>query len=120
MRCNPWSAEIVARPYSDLLKDEAVYPDFRLRMDHNTVGVRDKKAAANLAVQRNFGSGHNTPEAMTNSGPTTNDSSERGSVMVPALVLPNSFQKLSTWIPKSFGYLARPIRLLFTAINGAR
>ena len=56
----------IAVPGADcnLLEYQAIDSDLGVRMNHDAIGVRNKKAAANLAVERNIGTGHRTPKAM--------------------------------------------------------
>ncbi|MBD2750531.1 hypothetical protein IC232_28170 [Microvirga sp. BT688] len=54
----------------DLLEDEAVGADFGIRMDNDTVRVRNKEAAADLAVKGYIDPCHDAPETVTQHGPT--------------------------------------------------
>ena len=58
----------IAVPGADcnLLEYQAIDSDLGVRMDHDAVGVRNQKAAANLAVEWNIGTGHRAPKAMPN------------------------------------------------------
>jgi hypothetical protein len=54
----------VAGADCNLLEYQTIDSDLDVRMDHDAIGMRDKKAATNLAVERNIGTGHRTPKAM--------------------------------------------------------
>ena len=61
----------IAVPGADcnLLEYQAIDSDLGVRMDHDAIGMRNKKTAANLAVEGNIGTGHRAPKAVPNDQP---------------------------------------------------
>jgi hypothetical protein len=72
-----------------LLKEQTVWPDFRIGMDHDTVGMRQEKPAGDPAVEGDIGSGDDTPETVPQHMPRTGDPSQRPSSWLMTLVPPN-------------------------------
>ena len=55
-----------SRSDGHLLKDQAVDANRCARRDDDPVGMRNQKAAANVTIQRNFSTGNNAPEGVSN------------------------------------------------------
>ena len=47
-----------------LLEQQAVWPDFRIRMDDHPIGMRQHQSAAQPAIERDIGAGHHAPESV--------------------------------------------------------
>jgi hypothetical protein len=58
------------RSEGDLLQDEAIGADAGVLVDHHTIGVRQAKAAADLARKRYVRAGDHAPEPVSQHGPT--------------------------------------------------
>jgi hypothetical protein len=69
MVANLGQSSAVPGPDCNLLEYQAIDSDFGVRMNHDAICVRNKKAAANLAVERNIGTCHRAPKAMSNDQP---------------------------------------------------
>jgi hypothetical protein len=74
----------------NLLKYKTVDANAGARMDHNAIGMRNEKAAADLAVEWNVRTRHDTPETMPNDKPFENKTGERVFLRLQALIAANS------------------------------
>ena len=98
----------------DLLHDQAVDANGRLRMNDNAVRMRDHQPAADLRVERNVGAGHSRPETVTQHD---DRAAQRGQRAGDLLVVADRLQQLSPRVPKPARGFARPVRNLRKVVH---
>jgi hypothetical protein len=92
-----------------LLKDQTIDANPRFWMNDNSVGVIDEQAAPYAAIQWDIGTGHYTPNPVTQDKPFANNGGERPSFVTPILISANRQQKLSARIPQLAWLFTTPI-----------
>jgi hypothetical protein len=50
---------------SDLLEQQAIWPDSSVRMDDDAIRMRQQQTAAQFAIERDVGASHYTPTSMS-------------------------------------------------------
>ena len=87
---NDWCSPGLKRAQSDLLKNKAVWPHLCVRMDHDSIGVRQDEPTSYPAVQGDIGTSDRTPKAMSEGGPPPQDRGKTPRLLEP-LVISNTF-----------------------------
>jgi len=93
----------------DLLKNQTVWTNHGIRMDHDSVGVRDQQPSGNFAIERNVGARNHAPQAMRCDPTAAHHRRKHSAAVTPELVLANRSQQSAPRIPKARGRFARPI-----------
>lgn len=116
---NDWRPTSLKRAQGDLLKNQAVWSHLCIRMDHNSIGVRQDEPTSNPAIQGNIRASDRTPEAMSEGGPSPHDPGKPSSLLEP-LVISNTFYQSFCRAPRPWrDPLALPVWLRCADLRSA-
>ena len=73
----------------DLMEDQAVHANPGVGVDDYSIGVRNQKPSANLAIQGNVGPRHDAPEAVTQDRQSAAYPAKEAAAHLPILIAPD-------------------------------
>ncbi len=105
-----FSSGAAAVPDRYLLKYQAVHADPGIRMDDDSVRVRNKQSASDPAVERDIRAGHDRPKTMAQDDDPSVASSDVSRLLPQILIAPYGPEKFSARIPELHRPLTPPVR----------
>ena len=114
MTANFGDARSIPATQRDLMEDQAVHANPGIRMDDDSVWMRDQQAAANLARQRDIGARNDCPKPVWQHEQLAIKDRDKTGLLAPGLVFADGTQQLSSGIPELTRFLPAPIGYLCT------